>query len=64
MAESNLREWRCPSCAHILDLQLLAPGSVVEIKCRSCNSYSTAIGTLAGTILLPSRLSDILEPTA
>lgn len=33
----TLYAWRCPCCGTILAKLALAPGSVVEIKCRRCN---------------------------
>jgi len=36
-----LDTWRCPNCSRILAKLALAPGSVVEVKCGSCNRFST-----------------------
>ena len=35
-----LTVWRCPSCGRILAKLKLVPGSIVEIKCGSCNAYA------------------------
>lgn len=32
--------WRCPKCNRILAKLRLTPGSQIEVKCRSCNTYS------------------------
>jgi hypothetical protein len=42
---------RCPCCSRILCRQRLAPGSVVEIKCGSCNTM-TVIRTAEQAALL------------
>jgi phage FluMu protein Com len=36
-----LEVWRCFGCSRILAKLRLAPGSVVEVKCRSCSRLST-----------------------
>lgn len=36
-----LEPWRCPHCSRILAKLWLAPGSQIEIKCRSCGKFST-----------------------
>lgn len=36
-----LEAWRCPHCSRILAKLWLAPGSQIEIKCGSCNRFST-----------------------
>jgi phage FluMu protein Com len=41
MAERSLETWRCPRCSRILAKVRLEPGSEVEVKCGSCNSFST-----------------------
>lgn len=38
---SDLAVWRCPACSRILAKLRLAPGSVVEVKCKSCGAFST-----------------------
>lgn len=37
----SLETWRCPRCSRILAKLRLAPGSQVEVKCGSCNAFST-----------------------
>jgi hypothetical protein len=32
--------WRCPKCGKILMKLHLAPGSVVEIECKTCKTYA------------------------
>lgn len=32
--------WRCPKCSRILARIHLIPGSIVEIKCGGCNTFS------------------------
>lgn len=34
----DLTQWRCPHCGRRLGDLKLAPGSIVEIKCSSCNT--------------------------
>jgi len=36
----ELEVWRCPHCSRILAKLTLAPGSVVEVKCGSCKTFS------------------------
>ncbi len=38
-----LEPWRCPKCHRILAKVTLAPNSEVEIKCGSCNTYSSRV---------------------
>lgn len=35
-----LQEWRCVHCGRILHKHTLAPGSVLEQKCASCNTFN------------------------
>lgn len=37
---TDLAVWRCPACSRILAKLRLGPGSVVEIKCKSCSAFS------------------------
>lgn len=39
-AVAEPQTWRCHSCNRILAKLVLAPGSVVEIKCK-CNAMNT-----------------------
>jgi phage FluMu protein Com len=36
-----LETWRCPKCGRILAKVRLGEGGRLEVKCRSCNTYST-----------------------
>lgn len=36
----DLDVWRCPHCQRILYKGHLAPGSLLEIKCGSCNQFT------------------------
>jgi len=38
--DKRLEAERCPKCGRILCRQRLAPGSVVEIKCGNCNTFT------------------------
>ena len=33
--------WRCPRCGNLLAKVHLAPGSVIETKCKKCGSIVT-----------------------
>lgn len=32
--------WRCRCCSRILAKLVLAPGSIIEIRCKSCGTFS------------------------
>ena len=36
----DLDTWRCPNCSRILAKIRLEAGSLIEIKCGSCNRFS------------------------
>lgn len=37
----TLETWRCSKCGRILAKVRLGAGGRLEVKCRSCNTYST-----------------------
>lgn len=39
-ASSALDTWRCPRCGTVLVKLRLAPGSLVEAKCKRCGTFS------------------------
>ncbi len=38
---ADLETWRCSHCGRILAKVWLIEGSVIEVKCHSCNALST-----------------------
>lgn len=36
----DLEPWKCPSCGRMLAKIRLAPGSVIEIQCKSCKAFA------------------------
>lgn len=37
---SDLVEWRCPNCGALFMKLKLGPGSMIEVKCRTCNTVA------------------------
>lgn len=37
--QESLQVWRCPKCGRILAKLRLGPGSTLEVKCHSCNTF-------------------------
>lgn len=40
MMAEKLDIWHCPRCGTILGKLRLAPGSLVELKCKRCGAFS------------------------
>jgi len=37
---AELEVWNCPRCGHVLAKLKLTPGSVVQVRCKRCNTFS------------------------
>lgn len=45
-----METWRCAQCGRILAKLRLGPGSTIEVKCKSCNTFSLRTVDLASQI--------------
>ncbi len=42
-AATTLQSVRCKKCRRVIAMATLAPGSVLELKCRSCGALTTVV---------------------